>query len=49
MVRAFGWTAGPNHWDDAVFDRLWLLDFDHGKPVRLRDLPQRLLPGDSQN
>jgi hypothetical protein len=48
MLKAFGWTTGPGAWDDQVFDRLWVLDFDHGKPVRFRDLPQQLLPGDSK-
>jgi hypothetical protein len=48
MLKAFGWSAGPGRWDDAVFDRLWLLDFAQGKPVRFRDLPQTILPGDSK-
>ena len=47
IVRAFGWAGAPAGWNDAVFDRLWILDFDGAKPVRFRDLPQRLLPGDS--
>lgn len=49
MLKAFGWTTGPNRWDDAVFDRLWFLDFADGKPVRFRDLPQKLMPGDEPN
>ena len=47
IVRAFGWAGAPAGWNDAVFDRLWILDFDGAKPVRFRDLPQRLLPGDA--
>ena len=47
IVRAFGWTSAALSWDDAVFDRLWILDFDEAKPARFRDLPQRLLDGDS--
>jgi hypothetical protein len=47
IVKAFGWTGAPTRWDDATFDRLWILDFDAGKPARFRDLPQKLLAGDS--
>ncbi len=46
MLRAFGWTGGPKDWPGKAYDRLWLLDFEKGKPVRFRDLPQQLLPGD---
>ena len=46
MLRDFGWTTGPKRWDDDVFDRLWILDFEHDHPVRFRDLPQHLLSGD---
>ena len=46
MLRAFGWTSGPAHWSGKAFDRLWILDFKDGAPVRFRDLPQKLLPGD---
>ena len=47
MLLAFGWPQGPKRWDDKVFDRLWILDFDRGRPVRFRDLPEKLLPEDS--
>jgi hypothetical protein len=46
IAKALGWDAAPD-WPDAAFDRVWIIDFDGGKPVRFRDLPQRLLPGDS--
>ena len=46
ILKAFGWKKGPTHWSDKIFDRLWMLDFENGKPMRLRDLPQKLLPGD---
>lgn len=36
-------------WDGAVFDRVWKLKFDHGTLSSFEDLPQRALPGDSQN
>ena len=47
LLKAFGWKSGPKKWDDDVYDRMWVLDFEAGKPVRFRDLPQKLLPGDS--
>ena len=46
MLKAFGWTGGPTHWPGSSYDRLWVLDFENGKPVRFRDLPQKLLSGD---
>ena len=46
MLKAFGWKTGPTHWADKSYDRLWVLDFKDGAPVRFRDLPQNLLPGD---
>ena len=40
--------ALPGSWDGDAFDRTWILDFSpDGKIVSFRDLPQRLLPGDS--
>lgn len=48
MLKAFGWKEGPERWADEVFDRLWILEFEDGKPVRFHDWPQRLLPGDSE-
>jgi hypothetical protein len=46
MLKAFGWTQGPKKWHEDVYDRLWVLDFSEGKPVRFRDLPQKVLPED---
>lgn len=37
----------PQYWDDGVFDRAWVLNLSNGKVVAFKDLPQRLLPGDS--
>jgi len=48
MLKALGWTEGPPRWRDQDYDRLWILDLEAGKPVRFRDLPQRLLPGDAE-
>jgi len=46
MVREFGVTNGPDKWPSDLYDRIWVIDFNDGKPV-FRDLPQRLLFGDS--
>ena len=47
MLKAFGWMNGPAHWSGKSYDRLWLLDFEHGQPTRFRDLPQLPLAGGS--
>lgn len=59
IVSAFAEAAGtedgvaaalPSSWDGSAFDRTWILDFSpDGKVASFRDLPQRLLPGDSVN
>lgn len=41
------YAAIPLVWPDEAFDRVWILDFHKGKAVSFRNLPQRLLPGDS--
>ena len=38
----------PVYWPDDVFDRAWVLDFTKNKVTSFRDIPQQLLPGDSQ-
>ncbi len=37
----------PAAWPDQSFDRVWILDLYRGKVVSFKDIPQRLLPGDS--
>lgn len=37
----------PLVWDDATFDRVWILDLKNGRVTAFKDIPQRLLPGDS--
>jgi hypothetical protein len=37
----------PEKWDDAVFDRVWQIDYDKAGAATFRDRPERLLPGDS--
>jgi len=48
MAEAFGASQVPSSWGKGVYDRLWLLTFKNGQ-VAFADLPQRLLPGDSNN
>jgi len=47
VVRALGWVDAPDKWPGKVFDRVWILDFRDGKAVSFMDLPEHLLPGDS--
>lgn len=37
----------PQSWPDEDFDRAWVLDLTRGKVISFKDIPQRLLPGDS--
>ena len=37
----------PGEWPDARFDRAWIIDLYRGRVVSFKDVPQRLLPGDS--
>ena len=45
IVTGFGLKNAPA-WGDSVFDRVWILRFDHGITV-FQDIPEHLLPGDS--
>ena len=38
----------PN-WDGGTFDRVWKFTIDNGDVASFEDLPERALPGDSQN
>ncbi len=50
LLKNFGWDSGPGKWPGGdVFDRVWILNFENGKPVSFEDIPQHLLPGDSAN
>jgi hypothetical protein len=40
-------AALPGEWPDGVYDRVWLLDFNRGELTDFSDIPQNLLPGDS--
>ncbi len=46
IVKALGYAKCPAEWPGKSYDRLWILDLENGRPVRFRDLPQRLLSGD---
>jgi hypothetical protein len=49
LAQAFGVTSAPTAWDDAVFDRAWVITFNSGGSPSFQNLPQHLLPGDSSN
>ena len=46
LASSLGAVAAPREWDKHVFDRIWRIDYVAGAAT-FRDLPQRLLPGDS--
>ena len=48
LARAFGATQAPASWPDDVFDRVWVLTFKDGVLSSFQNLPQHLLPGDSE-
>jgi hypothetical protein len=48
LAGALGVKPTPPRWKDHVFDRVWVIR-GRGDRTKLKDLPQRLLPGDSQH
>jgi len=40
-------AAIPLMWPDETFDRVWILNLSGGKVISFKNIPQRLLPGDS--
>lgn len=40
-------VALPAAWPDSSFDRAWIIDLYRGRVLSFKDVPQRLLPGDS--
>lgn len=48
IAQALGLAQAPA-WPDGVFDRAWVLDYQGEKVSSFRDIPQRLLPGDSRS
>jgi len=47
LAAALGARSTPSRWKDSVYDRLYVITRSNGR-VTFRDLPQRLLPGDSK-
>ncbi|QJX00554.1 histidine phosphatase family protein [Frigoriglobus tundricola] len=48
LARALKAGKVPEKWGDHVFDRVWQINYDDGGKATFRDLPQRLLPMDSE-
>lgn len=46
LAAALGVKPKPAAWKDKIFDRLWIIDYSQAR-AHLRDVPQRLLKGDS--
>lgn len=46
FAEGFGVSDIPK-WKKKTFDRFWVFDFDRAQLINFRDLPQQLLPGDS--
>jgi hypothetical protein len=46
LAAALKAGKAPKNWKAAVFDRVWAITYDEGKAT-FRDLPQQLMPGDS--
>jgi len=47
LAHTLGASNAPNDWKGTVFDRVWQLTYDEKGKVTFLDLPQHLLPGDS--
>jgi hypothetical protein len=47
LAAALGVDPEPRNWDSSVYDHAWVLLRSRGR-VTLKDIPQRLLPGDSR-
>lgn len=48
LAQALG-SAPKKKWRSEVFDRLWVIRFDHDGRAHSFDLPQKLLSGDSSH
>ena len=47
LAATLGVRPEPPKWKGSVFDRVWVLTPKNGA-MKMEDLPQRLLPGDSK-
>jgi hypothetical protein len=41
-------TGTPDHWKGTAFDRVWRITYDSAGKATFNDLPQQLMPRDSQ-
>ena len=48
LVQALGATTCPSEWPKPTFDRVWRIRLQDNSSSTCDNLPQRLLPGDSQ-
>jgi hypothetical protein len=48
MAKEFGVEDAPTKWPGSAFDRTWVITFEPGKKPQLKDLPQKLMYGDSE-
>ncbi len=48
IVAAFGWSGDVGKWSGDVYDRVWILDFVGNTVTSFEDIPQHLMPGDSE-
>jgi hypothetical protein len=49
IAKAFGVEDSPKKWHGETFDRTWIIKFQSGAKPVFRDLPQKLMFGDSTN
>jgi hypothetical protein len=47
IASLFGVKKLPKAWSRQTYDRMWVLNFDEEGKVQFKDLPQKLLYGDS--
>jgi hypothetical protein len=47
MAREFGVTDAPTKWAGEVYDRAWVITFHNGSKPTFKNVPQRLMFGDS--
>ena len=47
IASLLGEKKPPKTWSEKTYDRMWVLNFDDAGNVSLKDLPQKLLYGDS--
>jgi len=49
LVAVLNATGFPKSWKDGVFDRVWQITYDEKGKTTFADVPQRLLPADSED